>query len=285
VSRIEELLDKALLVRERRVPRDIVPPPTPQPPAPVSPIPQGSTSPAAATAEAAQDLRALCETFVTHTPATAVADFITEQVPQPRSALVLACVLELTDTREGARFWWQYAAGAGQPAAAYCLYLHHLAAGEDDTARWWHCQSDAVQDLPAPAEAAQHEPDTHTAPAWHPAAHTLESSSTTTMLRILRHLSKSSPRPHRPASVSDLMAYLPTAVASGYLREPEADLPLPGTDFADRVTDLLTGSADRPGIPDSLPARRACRKDAPRPAPGRPARQSHPAALPQTSHR
>ncbi|MEU1710895.1 hypothetical protein ABZ478_37300 [Streptomyces sp. NPDC005706] len=30
----------------------------------------------------------------------------------------------------------QYAAGAGQPAAAYCLYLHRLAAGEDTTASW-----------------------------------------------------------------------------------------------------------------------------------------------------
>jgi hypothetical protein len=40
---------------------------------------------------------------VRHTPATAVAAFITDQVPEPRSALVLACVLQLTDTDDGAR--------------------------------------------------------------------------------------------------------------------------------------------------------------------------------------
>ncbi|MET9483288.1 hypothetical protein [Streptomyces sp. NPDC006638] len=94
--------------------------------------------PDAEASEAAADLRALCETLVSHTQAAEVDDFVTEQVPDPRSALALACVLQLTDTDEGARFWWQYAAGAGQAAAAYCLYLHHLALGEDVTARWWH---------------------------------------------------------------------------------------------------------------------------------------------------
>ncbi|MEV1026601.1 hypothetical protein [Streptomyces sp. NPDC050264] len=48
-----------------------------------------------------------------HTSASAVADFVTEQVPQPRSALVLACLLQLTETSDGARSWWEYAAGAG----------------------------------------------------------------------------------------------------------------------------------------------------------------------------
>lgn len=32
-----------------------------------------------------------------HTSATHVADFVTDQLPEPRSALILACVLELTD--------------------------------------------------------------------------------------------------------------------------------------------------------------------------------------------
>ncbi len=77
---------------------------------------------------AAEDLCALCETLLAHTPPTAVADFLTDQVPEPRSALALACVLQLADTDEGARFWWQYAAGVGR-AAAYCRYLHHLAQG------------------------------------------------------------------------------------------------------------------------------------------------------------
>lgn len=62
--------------------------------------------------------------------------------------MVLACVLQLTDTDDGARFWWQYAVGAGQAAAAYCLYLHHLSLGEDDTAQWWHRRTDEVQPPP-----------------------------------------------------------------------------------------------------------------------------------------
>jgi hypothetical protein len=101
--RIEEILSRALLVRHRTVPRDIVPfsPPADRdaPPAGDQPQEAGTTS------AAAEDLRALCETLVTHTPATAVTDFVTDQVPEPRSALVLACVLQLTDTDEGARFW------------------------------------------------------------------------------------------------------------------------------------------------------------------------------------
>ncbi|MFB8267496.1 hypothetical protein ACFC96_12895 [Streptomyces sp. NPDC055955] len=84
---------------------------------------------------------------VDHVQLAAVADFVTEQVPQPRSALVLACVLQLTDTSEGARFWWEYAAVGGQPAA-YCLYLHHLALGESETANWWHRQTNDVQPSP-----------------------------------------------------------------------------------------------------------------------------------------
>ncbi|MGA5121304.1 hypothetical protein [Streptomyces pseudogriseolus] len=85
----------------------------------VRPVITGGQTPNTA---AAADLRALCETVVRHTPATAVAAFITDQVPEPRSALVLACVLQLTDTDDGARFWWQYAAGAGQPAAALLAF-------------------------------------------------------------------------------------------------------------------------------------------------------------------
>lgn len=57
------------------MPRDIVPPWHPDPQAGDT-----STEPNAA----AEDLRALCETVVTHTPAADVADFVTEQVPQPR---------------------------------------------------------------------------------------------------------------------------------------------------------------------------------------------------------
>ncbi|MCX4967161.1 hypothetical protein OHA98_20695 [Streptomyces sp. NBC_00654] len=85
---------------------------------------------------AAADLRALCETLAVHTLAAAVAGFVTDQVPEPRSALLLACVLQLAETGDGARFWWQYAAGAGQPAAAYCPNLPTSPVGEEEVARW-----------------------------------------------------------------------------------------------------------------------------------------------------
>ncbi|NYS17257.1 hypothetical protein HFP43_00180 [Streptomyces sp. SJ1-7] len=153
---LEELLSQARLVRDRVVPPDIIP---------TRPDPDHEPAPAPATATpgrdprltdapahpAAQDLRALCATLVTHTPATTVAHFLTDQLPEPRSALILACVLQLTDTEDAARFWWQYAAGAGQSAAAYCLHLHHLARGEEDTARFWHDQMDHTP-LPPPRQ-------------------------------------------------------------------------------------------------------------------------------------
>lgn len=97
-------------------------------------------------ASEAAGLRALCESLLPHTRAADVEDLVTEQVPEPRSAL--ACVLQMTDTDDGAHFWRQYATGAGQ-AAAYYLYLHHLALGEDVTARWWHRQTDHVQPQPS----------------------------------------------------------------------------------------------------------------------------------------
>ncbi|MEU7337338.1 hypothetical protein [Streptomyces sp. NPDC007074] len=225
---IEELLARALLVRERTVPRDVVPYPAP-PAIGARPVhtPDQDSEPNAAE----QDLHALCETLVLHTPPATVVKFVSDQVPEPRSALVLACVLQLTDTAEGARFWWQYAAGAGQAAAAYCLYLHHLALGEWDTADWWHRQADDVQPPPEP-------PSWDDGTSWNPAEHRITSASTTQFMRILRQLAKQTVR-SRPATVSKLMAYIPTAVTTGYLREPDSELPLPGQEFARRINALL----------------------------------------------
>jgi hypothetical protein len=249
VTHIEGILSRALLARDRTVLRDIIPTACPDapylPPLPATPT-DDTTTPVN---EAAEDLRALCETLVSHTPATDVADFVTEQVPEPRSALVLACVLQLTDTDDGARFWWQYAAGAGQAAAAYCLYLHHLAQGEDTTADWWHQQTDDVQ--PAPDNPAS---ATEPGPECAPGFNQVHSTSTTTILRILRHLAKHTVRP-RTAAVTHLLAYIPTAVTIGYLREPDMELPLPGPDFARRVRDVLAAAANRPDVSDTLPAR------------------------------
>ncbi|MET8965226.1 hypothetical protein ABZX69_38150 [Streptomyces sp. NPDC004074] len=266
MTRIEEILSRALLVRDRTVPRDIVPSPAPATHSTTCPAYRPPARDSMAD-EAAKDLRALCETLVTHTPATAVAKFVTDQVPEPRSALVLACVLQLTDTDDGARFWWQYAAGAGQAAAAYCLYLHHLALGEADTANWWHRQTDDVQPPPPPPARQTRKPELpprqsqNPEGSWYPADHRLTSTSTTTILRILRHLAKTTARP-RSTAVTELMAYVPTAVAVGYLRHSEMDLPMPGPDFARRIRTLLSTATKRPDAAGRLPSRPDSRKPA-----------------------
>ncbi|MFI7019951.1 hypothetical protein [Streptomyces sp. NPDC050164] len=70
-------------------------------------------------------------------------------------------------------------------------------------------------------------------------------------MRILRHLAKQTVR-SRPAGVSKLMAYMPTAVTAGYLREPDTELPLPGWEFAHLINSLLT-PGERPSVWDSRP--------------------------------
>ncbi|NUK54495.1 hypothetical protein HRW23_35140 [Streptomyces lunaelactis] len=59
----------------------------------------------------------------------------------PDGALQFACLLNLAGCREAAQFWWQFAAGAGNPTAAYCLYLLHLGRGERRDAEHWADQA------------------------------------------------------------------------------------------------------------------------------------------------
>ncbi|MFJ8546657.1 hypothetical protein ACIRFH_32680 [Streptomyces sp. NPDC093586] len=268
MTTLQDILSRALLAPDRTVPRDTVQPRGADPA--VRPVITGRET----ANTAAADLRALCETVVRHTPATAVAAFITDQVPEPRSALVLACVLQLTDTDDGARFWWQYAAGAGQPAAAYCLYLHHLALGETHAARWWHTQTNEVQPKPTPST-----PRNRAAVLWSdevmPAVlRDGDGASTTMLLRVLRRLAGHVSRP-RSAVVAELMTYMPIAVAVGYLREPDSELPLPGPGFAHQVRARLAAAAERPDGPSDLPARRQVS----------PARRREAASSEQRSHR
>lgn len=55
-------------------------------------------------------------------------------------AVVFGCLLHLAGLRDGARFWWQFAAGSGgarTAPAAYCLFLDHSRRGEHHDARHW----------------------------------------------------------------------------------------------------------------------------------------------------
>ncbi|MFF4169595.1 hypothetical protein [Streptomyces sp. NPDC001744] len=61
-----------------------------------------------------------------------------------------------------ARFWWEFAAGAGNATAAQCLHLYHLARGELRDADLWVLQavsadSPAVPRTPARRTAVRHE--------------------------------------------------------------------------------------------------------------------------------
>ncbi|UQW99146.1 hypothetical protein [Streptomyces sp. RerS4] len=246
MTTIEQLLSRALLAPKRTVPRDAVPIRETSPRN--NPVTIGTPN-----ITAAEELRALCEALVRHAPATTVAAFVTDQVPEPRSALILACVLQLTESDDGARFWWQYAAGAGHPAAAYCLYLHHLALGETHTAGWWRTQTGETHTESTNADV----PTVHTTLRCDGAPFVLrhgDGASSTTLLRVMRRLAGHVSRP-RSAVVTELMTYMPTAVAVGYLREPESEMPLPGPEFAHKIRTLLATVANRPEAPSDLPAR------------------------------
>ncbi|MGW0669808.1 hypothetical protein [Streptomyces sp. NPDC002746] len=189
-----------------------------------------------------QDLLALCEALVSRTPASALSGFVTEQLPDPDGARVLGCILQLAESEDGARSWWQYASGAGDRAASYCLYLHHLSLGEGDAAAWWYQQTQT--DTPsrpaknyAPSEEGQQG-------SWaFPETVGKIDTSTPTVLRVFRQLIHRSGR-RRSDVVDALMQYLPTAVAVGYVHdEPDVDLPLPGPDFAEQVGILVAAAS------------------------------------------
>jgi hypothetical protein len=52
-------------------------------------------------------------------------------------ARTFGCLLHLYGDADGARFWWQFAAGAGDDAAEYCLFLDHSQCGEFHDAEHW----------------------------------------------------------------------------------------------------------------------------------------------------
>ncbi|MCZ4511350.1 hypothetical protein O3Q52_24815 [Streptomyces sp. ActVer] len=205
---------------------------------------------------AADDLQTLCETVITHTGALAdLRIFLARALPEPSGARVLGCMLQLSEREESARFWWQYAAGAGDPAASYCLYLHHRALGEHGAADWWHTQHTQT-DVVADAEAG---------PEF----------EITTTLRILRAL-KPDDSPV-PEPVNAVLHYVPAAVA---FVDDDLDLPLPDPDFTDRIralTALTTTSpvSSTPTAPvggGSAEAPRRTRKRKPLPERRRPRR-------------
>lgn len=90
---------------------------------------------------ARRDLKAVCLASACAPKAGAHLDsFLTDGHTDLAGAVVFGCLLHLAGLREGARFWWQFAAGSGSPrtaAAAYCLFLDHSRLGEHHDARHW----------------------------------------------------------------------------------------------------------------------------------------------------
>ena len=95
-----------------------------------------------ACAQVSRQLTTLCWTVVGQQSALLhLSALLGGRIPGPVGARVLGCVLQLAGRGDGARFWWQFAAGAGDGAAAYCLYLHHMTLGEAHEAELWHRQA------------------------------------------------------------------------------------------------------------------------------------------------
>jgi hypothetical protein len=225
-------------------------------------------------ARAAEDLGTLCEAVVIRGAADSLPLFISGphpdpsgagHFPDPAGARVIGCVLQLTGSGYGARFWWQYAAGAGDPAASYCLYLQHLSLGEPWAAAWWGRQS-GVDTEPAPAAPAPTAPaPVPAAPADRPEAPPVREGDATvrTTLRVLRRLRERA-RP-RADLLEAVLSYVPGAVHSN--PDPDIELPLPEPDFADHIGVLVAATAStatitggpadrcRTGTVPSLPAR------------------------------
>lgn len=110
------------------------------PPAPSTPC-----RPAALPEQAAHQLWALSRNVITDSEA---AEYIArfDDVRDPGGALAFACLLDLADMEDGAQFWWQFAAGAGNPTSALCLYLMHLRRGEMRDARHWAGQIGVLEE-------------------------------------------------------------------------------------------------------------------------------------------
>ncbi|GGU66288.1 hypothetical protein [Streptomyces lavendofoliae] len=232
-SPIDELLARARLVDRPYVPLDITrtsrPSIPPQATAAAAGVMQGEADRRAA----ADDLTALCQTVVSDDAAvTALGDFLTE----PFGARVLGCILQLTDAEDSARFWWQYAAGAGDTAASYCLYLHHLALGEQNQATWWQQQATPAPPAPTPDEDP---PARFVDPARNIAA----DASLPTTLRVLKalkiHADQAKNETHAVEAVID---YVSAAVS--YV-DDDVELPLPDPDFTDHIR-ALTHTPQRP---------------------------------------
>lgn len=230
MSAIDQLLARARLHHHPDVPDDAVPHDDGTCPdhLPAAPLPTCSdhTDPAAA-----RQLHTLCETAVTAVTPDVLA-FLTDQIPDHHSAWLLGCALHLAGIEDGARFWWQYAAGDGHPPACYTLSLHHRVRGEQHAAAFYAQQTGL--DLTPEAGASE----TLTVAGTCPPTDIRFDAGVSTVLRILSELAAPGYR-RRPHRIDALTNYVADAVTPHYNRHPNIELPVPEPRFADRIDFLL----------------------------------------------
>ncbi|MEV7127876.1 glycoprotein [Streptomyces sp. NPDC093260] len=108
--------------------------------------------------QAAHDLD-LAVTLVVDAPQAhlSLARLVDHDHIEPEGALVFAALLHLAGYRDQAQFWFEFAAGAGNRTAAFCLYLLHLQRAEHRTAAYWRTHARALAPPPQ-RPAAPHRP-------------------------------------------------------------------------------------------------------------------------------
>jgi hypothetical protein len=98
--------------------------------------------------QAASGLDALSTQVLHHRDAPGRLAQLAAEGPDPDGALYFACLLSLAGCCDGAQFWWQFSAGAGNAVAAQCLHLYHLSRGEVRDAAFWAHQGLSLADPP-----------------------------------------------------------------------------------------------------------------------------------------
>ncbi|MDX2836999.1 hypothetical protein ACH3XX_44025 [Streptomyces scabiei] len=101
--------------------------------------------------QAASTLQALCRAMLRDDEAAEHLARIADSPTDPEGAVRFGCLLDLAKKPDGALWWWQFAAGAGNATAAYCLYLFHTRRGDlRDAAHWWYQHRALGPDLDLP---------------------------------------------------------------------------------------------------------------------------------------
>ncbi|MFG2891170.1 hypothetical protein [Streptomyces sp. NPDC048248] len=233
--RLEEDFTHAVRIGAARggYPQPAVLPPTPF-------AAHGHPAPASRRERAARQLRAL-STWTIRGPHAAqhIAGLATTHQIDPDGAMAFACLLHLADRDELAEFLWQFAAGAGKPASAECLYLLHLTRGELRHARHWERQA-------ADLESAAADPHRPSPPP--PSTREPEPLTSLMLLRALQILRRQEPATERWTTATfhtraGTLSRSLAAAVQGLTTEPSAEveaLPWPDLALADRLHECRT---------------------------------------------